>query len=288
MDKLIRNLLCSDKLENLAYDVYREVNGSFRSAPVVIYHGLFDNKNNWKRIASSLANDLCTKIYAVDMRNHGDSPTSSMLNHEENIKDLNNFLQNIGEPVILIAHSFGGTAAMDLAFNKPQLIKKLILIEASPLRCAENEANRVLHILFHMNRAIAFIRKNNSFSKAKSILEEYFRDKIKIPALYEIIASNLREDTFGINWKVNVMAVEMAIVLHKIFENIYPLQGVYHGKTLMIHTSSSELIGTNDYENLRKCFPNVDFKCVESCSNWIHMENPDELSKIIYEQISNN
>ncbi|XP_067121803.1 sn-1-specific diacylglycerol lipase ABHD11-like [Centruroides vittatus] len=180
MDKLR-----SEESRNLAYDLYGDVNRSFRSAPVVIYHGLFDHKGNWRRIATSLANDLCTKIYAVDMRNHGDSPTSSILNHEENIKDLNNFLQNIGEPVILIAHSFGGTAAMDLAFNKPQLIKKLILIEASPLRCAENEANEVLYISFHMNRAIAFIRKNNSFSKAKSILEEYFRDKIKDKRLQE-------------------------------------------------------------------------------------------------------
>ncbi|XP_067125028.1 sn-1-specific diacylglycerol lipase ABHD11-like [Centruroides vittatus] len=277
-----------EESEDLAYTLYgdEDNSGSSLNTPIVIFHGLFDNKENWKEIAISLANTLSTKVYAVDMRNHGDSPKVSTINHEDNIEDLNNFLQKIGQQVILIGHNFGGTAAIDLAFKRPQLIKQLILIEASPLRYPENEISRVGHIAFHMYRAMLFVRKTNSFRKAREIFEEYFQEKIEIPALRDIILSNLREDTFGINWKVHLKAIEMSVILDKIFENIYPLHGVYHGRTLMIHTSTSESIASDDYGSLKKHFSNASFKCIENCSNWIHMDKPDELRNIISEYIS--
>ncbi|XP_067139442.1 sn-1-specific diacylglycerol lipase ABHD11-like isoform X2 [Centruroides vittatus] len=108
----------------------------------------------------------------------------------------------------------------------------------------------------------------------------------KIPALRDIILSNLREDTFGINWKVNLKAIEMGVVQDKIFENIYPLHGVYPGRTLVIHTSTSESISTDEYGSLKKHFPNASFKCIENCSNWIHMDQPDELCDIISEYVA--
>ncbi|XP_067139438.1 sn-1-specific diacylglycerol lipase ABHD11-like [Centruroides vittatus] len=274
-----------EESEDLAYTLYgdEDNSGSSLNTPIVIFHGLFDNKENWKEIAISLANTLSTKVYAVDMRNHGDSPKMSTINHEDNIEDLNNFLQKIGQQVILIGHNFGGTAAIDLAFKRSQLIKQLILIEASPLRYPENEINRVGLIICHMYRVMLFVRKTNSFRKAREIFEEYFQEKIEIPALRDIILSNLREDTFGINWKVNLKVVEMSVILDKIFEKIYPLHGVYHGRTLVIHTSSSESIASDDYGSLKKHFPNASFKCIENCSNWIHMDKPDELRNIISE-----
>ncbi|XP_023217022.1 protein ABHD11-like isoform X2 [Centruroides sculpturatus] len=277
-----------EESEGLAYTLHsgEENNRSSFNTPIVIFHGLVDNKENWKGIATSLANTLSTKVYAVDMRNHGDSPKMSTINHEDNIEDLNNFLQKIGEQVILIGHNFGGTAAIDLAFKRPQLIKQLILIEASPLRYPENEISRLGLIVCHMFRAMLFVRKTNSFRKAREIFEEYFQDKIEIPALRDIILSNLREDTFGINWKVNLKVLEMSVYLDKIFEKIYPLHGVYHGRTLVIHTSTSESIATEEYGSLKKHFPNASFKCIENCSNWIHLDQPDELCDIISEYVA--
>ena len=46
-------------------------------SPLLIFHGLFGSKNNWKSISSQLAQRTKRQIYAFDLRNHGQSPHTS-------------------------------------------------------------------------------------------------------------------------------------------------------------------------------------------------------------------
>lgn len=43
-------------------------------APLLIFHGLFGMKGNWRTIANHLADKTKRSIYSLDLRNHGDSP----------------------------------------------------------------------------------------------------------------------------------------------------------------------------------------------------------------------
>ena len=43
-------------------------------APLLIFHGLFGMKINWRTIANQLAAKTKRPIYSLDLRNHGDSP----------------------------------------------------------------------------------------------------------------------------------------------------------------------------------------------------------------------
>ena len=45
-----------------------------RKIPILILHGLFGSKNNWRSISNKLAKQTNRVIYSVDLRNHGDSP----------------------------------------------------------------------------------------------------------------------------------------------------------------------------------------------------------------------
>ena len=42
--------------------------------PVLIFHGLFGSKNNWKSISKAIAAKTGRSVYAFDLRNHGSSP----------------------------------------------------------------------------------------------------------------------------------------------------------------------------------------------------------------------
>lgn len=43
-------------------------------APLLIFHGLFGMKGNWRTISNQLAAKTKRTIYSLDLRNHGDSP----------------------------------------------------------------------------------------------------------------------------------------------------------------------------------------------------------------------
>lgn len=42
--------------------------------PLLIFHGLFGNKNNWKSIGNQISNRTRNLVYSFDLRNHGESP----------------------------------------------------------------------------------------------------------------------------------------------------------------------------------------------------------------------
>jgi pimeloyl-ACP methyl ester carboxylesterase len=70
-------------------------------------------------------------VYAVDRRGHvksGDSPTYAI---EREFEDIAAVVDDIGEPVSVLGHSFGGLCALEAALLTPN-IRKLILYEGFP------------------------------------------------------------------------------------------------------------------------------------------------------------
>lgn len=48
-----------------------EVEAGCQVSPVVILHGLFGQKTNWKSVANNLHRLLRTVVFTLDLRNHG-------------------------------------------------------------------------------------------------------------------------------------------------------------------------------------------------------------------------
>ena len=69
----------SDNSVRLSYHNITPLNSKSNGekCPVLIYHGLFGSKNNWKSISKSIASKTGRSVYAFDLRNHGLSPHTS-------------------------------------------------------------------------------------------------------------------------------------------------------------------------------------------------------------------
>src|SRR5580704_7172835 len=95
--------------------------------PLIILHGLFGSSDNWYTLAKKFA--LSYKVYAVDQRNHGQSPHSDDINYKLLSEDLLEFLKDnaLGE-VNIIGHSMGGKTAMNFAVKYPEHVRKLIVV----------------------------------------------------------------------------------------------------------------------------------------------------------------
>ena len=65
---------CSQKAVPLAYNTASPKNPDDKLKPLLIFHGLFGSKINWKSMSSQFAQRTGREIFALDLRNHGDSP----------------------------------------------------------------------------------------------------------------------------------------------------------------------------------------------------------------------
>ena len=72
-------------------------------------------------------------MYAVDLRNHGDSPDSGVMTYEVLADDLLEFIRDRQlEKVSFIGHSIGGKTAMCVALREPSVVDGLVAIDAVP------------------------------------------------------------------------------------------------------------------------------------------------------------
>ena len=110
----------------LAYDEYGSA-----GAPLVLLHALGENRLDWPEIADRLAQDF--RVFAVDLRGHGDSDWPGTYSCRLMADDVARLLDHLGVgAVTLLGHSLGGVVAYLLAERRPDLVARLIVEDVSP------------------------------------------------------------------------------------------------------------------------------------------------------------
>ncbi|RDA88956.1 hypothetical protein CP532_0700 [Ophiocordyceps camponoti-leonardi (nom. inval.)] len=121
----------------LAYDLHEPTTkpqevGS--QPPIIFLHGLFGSKRNNQSICKVLSRDLNTRVYALDLRNHGDSFHHDDHDYDVMAEDVSAFIKdNTLGNVTIIGHSMGAKTAMNLALREPDLIANLIPVDNAPV-----------------------------------------------------------------------------------------------------------------------------------------------------------
>jgi Predicted hydrolases or acyltransferases (alpha/beta hydrolase superfamily) len=98
------------------------------AVPLLIAHGLFGSARNWGVVAKKLSETR--PVITVDMRNHADSPWFDSHSYPDMAADL---AQVMDRPMDVLGHSMGGKAAMVLAVQRPDLVRKLIVADIAPV-----------------------------------------------------------------------------------------------------------------------------------------------------------
>lgn len=80
-------------------------------------------------------------VYAVDLRNHGQSPHSDQWKYWIMSEDILELIENEKlKNVILLGHSMGGKVGMYLTLDSPQLISKLIVCDIAPKKISNRKS----------------------------------------------------------------------------------------------------------------------------------------------------
>ncbi|KAJ1951040.1 hypothetical protein FBU59_000389 [Linderina macrospora] len=118
----------------LAYQLYKADGKSTERKPVLLcMHGFFGSKRQWMSIAPRMAKLLDHDIYALDMRNHGQSPHTYPHRYPEMVHDIETFVKALGvDRVSLMGHSMGGKVCMTTALMNPGLVDRLVIEDNVP------------------------------------------------------------------------------------------------------------------------------------------------------------
>ncbi|KAK3950065.1 Alpha/Beta hydrolase protein [Pseudoneurospora amorphoporcata] len=143
--------------------------------PIIFIHGLFGSKRNNRSISKQLARDLGRHIFAIDLRNHGESPHSPRHDYTAMSEDVAAFIRSHGlKDSTLIGHSMGAKAAMTVALTHPDLVQNIISVDNAPVDARlESSFARYIQGLKKIEEA-----KVSSLSAADKILEPYEKDLV--------------------------------------------------------------------------------------------------------------
>ncbi|HEY7347270.1 MAG TPA: alpha/beta hydrolase [Ktedonobacterales bacterium] len=124
--RIIRSWLPAPYRQELAYRV------AGNGQPVVFLHGLWNSSGAWERALDLFSPHY--RLYAPDIPGHGQSPARLPWRLREIAALLGAWMRSLKmPPATIVGHSMGGALAIMLAAAEPQLIDRLVLVNAAGL-----------------------------------------------------------------------------------------------------------------------------------------------------------
>lgn len=230
--------------------------------PLIILHGFLGSLDNWQVMSNRLARDY--KVYSVDLRNHGRSPHSEVMNYPVMAQDVHDLIaeQALAAPSVL-GHSMGGKVAMQLAGQYSNDIERLIVVDIAPK--SYPPAHRpTLQAMHNLN-----LRAYKSFGEVGAALAAAIPD----PAVRQFIVKNLCRDAAGnFQWRLgldqiiqNYGALTEAILVEKPFTK----------PAYFVRGGLSDFVRDNDMESIRIVFPRSEFETIPNAGHWVHIDAAD-------------
>ena len=230
--------------------------------PLVILHGLFGSGQNWRSVAKSEALKDFT-VYALDLRNHGLSPHAVLCSLSEMAADVIDTLEELKEKqFLLLGHSLGGKVAMQIAFQSPQSLAGLIVVDIAPRSYPPG----------HLGILDALQRLNLVGVTNRGELDSQLAHAIKEPSLRHFLLKNIaRTDNGTFEWTIGLEHIA----------NAYPEMIDFHApkttsnvSALFVRGANSNYILDSDFELIRSFFGEAEFVDIPDAGHWVHAEQP--------------
>lgn len=231
--------------------------------PVVVAHGLFGSASNWQSIAREFADRH--RLLLVDLRNHGDSPRSDVMDYSVMAADLAGLIERECDgTAALVGHSMGGKAAMTLALTQPELVERLAVIDTAP---AEHDSSIGRYV-----EALAAVPLAEIESRRDA--DALLADAAPEAGLRAFLLTNLRRTEAGWEWRINLPVIAKALPALAAFPDLGRAR--YDGPTLFIAGENSDYVTAAHLTAARQWFPAARRQVVAGAGHWVHAERPAE------------
>ena len=241
--------------------------------PLVILHGLFGMLDNWKSIGTQLSKDF--SVYLVDIRNHGRSPHSPTHTYADIASDLNQWMEDQWlYEATLIGHSMGGKAAIQYAYDYPEHLEKLVVVDIVPKTYSGGHETII--------EALQSIPIDEVTSRSE--VEERLQVAIKERGVILFLMKNLtRKKEGGFQWKMNLPVIAESYRSQIMASPDYsdPIET----ETLFVKGGKSQYIQPEDVQLLDELFTNYKLETCTDAGHWVHADQPQQLISLLKEFI---
>ncbi|ANQ08247.1 Uncharacterized protein PCOAH_00027660 [Plasmodium coatneyi] len=308
-------------IDGIALTVYDNTNifkEETSSTPIVLIHGCYGSKNNFRVFSKSLKSN---KIVTLDLRNHGNSKHTDSMKYEEMESDVKKVLDELHiRKCCLVGFSLGGKVSMYCALKNQSLFSHLVVMDILPFDYNEKKYHvKLPYNISHMTK-ILFNIKTKLRPRSKAQFVAHLRAQVPdISSSFEqFICSSLREekakvgkaagvvdkpiggtdfvgaaDAIGCSedppaeqqnlvWKINVDTIfkELPHILS------FPLdhqQYKYHNPCSFIIGTKSDLVYTMpQYESIiQNYFPSSEKFILPDATHTVYIDNAKECADIV-------
>ncbi|XP_055911751.1 protein ABHD11 [Eupeodes corollae] len=261
----------------MAVNVFESKTTDPNASPLLIMHGLFGSKQNWRGISKALESKTNRKIYNVDARNHGDSPhvpehnsacmaaDIALLMQEQNLKKLS-----------VMGHSMGGRTMMYFALKYPELVEKAIIVDISPISIPNNF--NVMEDIFLAMKTMK-VSPELPMAEGRVIVENHMKEVVRDKETVDFIMLNLKKLKSGeFVWGPNVDALHANFPQFRAQRLDMP---PFNGPVLFIAGKQSNFLDPDDWPKIKELFPNAELEWVDDAGHLVHFDQPAKFLDLV-------
>lgn len=243
---------------------------------VVVLHGIYGAGRNWFTIAKQLvASRPDIAAHLVDLRGHGRSPmTEKPHTLHAAAADVAALIDGeIGEPVAMLGHSFGGKVAMRLAMDRPDLVERLIVVDASP---AVAEPGGVPWAMLDVLASLP-----GPFDSRDAAIADLGNSGVPA-ALAQWLAMNLQRQGAEYAWRFDI-AMLRSLLQDYFASDTWPALELSAMPRLLVRASRESVIDDATWTRLEAVARSQPMLTLRELAggHWLHVENPDGLRDVL-------
>ncbi|NLA65275.1 MAG: alpha/beta fold hydrolase [Leucobacter sp.] len=253
-------------------DTVASATGAATDAPahrVVFLLGLFGRGKNFTTIASGLLPEA--QCLLVDPPDHGESASTDTFSYIGMADAVAVQLQSdfaADGPVDVVGHSMGGKVAMVLALRHPELVRRLVVIDISPVG-GEASTSEFPHLLSSLaGLDIGALTSRND-------AQEALRAQIPNNTVRGFLLQNLRRMADGFTWEPNLELLNAQLPAIMGFPDLGDLQ--FSAPVLWIRGDQSDYVNEAAVPIMRGYFPKTVRLTVRGAGHWVHSQKPQEV-----------
>lgn len=236
---------------------------------LIILHGLLGSSRNWTQVARDL--NPAFALYALDLRNHGLSPHSPVMDYPALCADLAAFIERQQLPSVhLLGHSLGGKVAMRFAQDYPEHCATLMVADIAP-------RDYGLHFQEAFEAMLAL--DLNTLPNRKAA-DEALSAAIPDWAFRQFLLTNLERKPDGsLQWIVNLPVLAQS--LSTIRANPLRVDEVCRLPTLFLTGERSDFVQPEDHAAIQHHFPQARIVSIPGAGHNLHADNRPEFTRAI-------
>lgn len=251
--------------------------GSDPAAPqrVVFLHGLFGRGRNFQTIARALSPDVQSLL--IDLPNHAKSAWTATFDYVQTADLVAAHLREdfaAHGPVDIVGHSMGGKVAMVLALRHPDIVRRLVIVDISPVVSPEPKGN-----FQHLLDSLASV--DLSKVERRSDADEALQTPIPQAGVRAFLLQNLMRVGDGFRWEANLDLLRADLDTIMGFPNLGAAQ--FGGPVLWIRGDQSNYVAIGDMPTMKAFFPETELFTIHGAGHWVHSEKPKEFTEALRE-----